>query len=140
MSDIGTALRAKLQATAGVTGLLSTRVYPDQLEQGCDMPAAVYFVVSGNEEGSLDGLVGLTHSRIQVDAYATTRAGANALAAAIRTALASQANSRGTWGTVAVSGCSVAGGERYDTQAKGDGSDDPYYITMRDFLVSFQDS
>jgi hypothetical protein len=57
-------------------------------------------------------------------------------AIAIRDALTSSWG-RGTWGTVGVSGCVPEGGERYDTQDKGDGSDDPWYITSRDYLIYF---
>lgn len=140
MSDIGPATRSALLADGTVAGFLSTRVYPDRLPQGPTLPAAVYHVISGDEEGSLTGRAGLTHARIQVDAYASTRLAANALAAAIRNALTDQTGSRGTWGTVSVTGCSCAAGERYGTQQLDDGSDDPQWITSRDFLVSFIDT
>lgn len=140
MSDIGVGLRAKLIGTTAVAAILGTRVYPDRLPQGCTLPAAVYYLISGTEEGSLTGVVGLVHARIQVDAYATTRLAANALADLIRSTLADASGSRGTWGTVGVSGCSVAGSVRYDTQPLANGSDDPQYLTSRDFLVSFQDA
>lgn len=136
MADIVTGTRAKLLATAGVAALLSTRVYPDQLEQGCAMPAAVIYLISGTDETCLAGLVGVAHARIQIDSYATTRIAANALATAIRNALAATGG-RGTWGTVYVSGCTPQGGERHSTQARGDGGNEPYCIASRDYLVSF---
>lgn len=137
MADIGVALRAKLVGTSAVAALLGTRVYPDHIPQTTTVPAAVYYAISGVEEGSLTGNVGLSHVRLQVDSYAATRLAANVLATAIRDAVTSQTGSRGTWGTVSVCGCSVAGGERHDEQPKADGSDEPFYITSRDFLVSF---
>jgi hypothetical protein len=136
MADIGEGMRAKLLATNAVTAILGTRIYPDRLPQRPTMPAAIYWVVSGVDEAGLGGLLGVAHARVQVDAYATTRLGANALATAIRDALAATGG-RGTWGAVDVSGCTPQGGERYDTQPLGDGSDDPQYITSRDYLISF---
>lgn len=135
MSDIGAATRAKLLATSGVSTLLGARVYPDRLPQGATLPAAVYHLISLQEEVDLAGLTGVGHARVQVDAWAATRLAANALALAIRDALATSGG-RGTWGTVYVSGC-VPTNERYDTQEQGDGSDEPRYITQRDFLISF---
>jgi hypothetical protein len=135
VADIGAATRAKLVGTTGVSTLLGTRVYPDRLPQGATLPAAVYYQISLTEETYLGGLVGVGHARIQVDAYASTRLAANALALAIRDALA-MSGGRGTWGTVSVSGC-VPTAERYDVQEVDDGSDEPQYITSRDFLISF---
>lgn len=135
MADIGAATRAKLLATTGVSTLLGTRVYPDRLPQGATLPAAVYHLISLREEVDLAGLTGVGHGRVQVDAWAETRLAANALALAIRNALATSGG-RGTWGTVYVSGC-VPTSERYDTQEQDDGSDDVQYITQRDFLISF---
>ena len=135
MADIGAATRAKLLATTGVSTLLGTRVYPDRLPQGATLPAAVYHLISLREEVDLAGLTGVGHARVQVDAWAETRLAANALALAIRDALAASGG-RGTWGTVYVSGC-VPTSERYDTQEQDDGSDEVGYITQRDFLISF---
>jgi hypothetical protein len=138
MADIGAATRSRLIADVTVGGLLAARVYPDQLPQHPTLPAAVYYVVSGNEETYLGGLVGVVHARLQIDAYAPTRLQANALSVAIRNALAA-GGGRGTWGTVAVTGCTPQGTERYDTQPLGDGSETPQYITSRDFLISFNE-
>ena len=119
-----------------VKGLLVARVYPDRLPQSATMPAAVVHGVGGADETYLGGLVGVGHARVQIDSYATTRIAANALAIAIRNALC-VGGGRGTWGTLYVSGCTPQGGERHDTQSKGDGSDEPWYLTIRDYLVSF---
>jgi len=139
MADIGAALRAKLIGTTAVAAILGTRVYPDRLPQGATLPAAIYYLISGTDETSLAGTIGLAHARIQVDAWASTRLAANSLATAIRDAICAATVSRGTWDTVGVEACTPAGGgERYDTQDKGDGSDEPYYLTHRDYLVSYQ--
>lgn len=140
MADIGLAMRHRLTTTSAVAAILGTRVYPDKLPQGATLPAAVYYGISGIDEPQLSGLLGRAEQRIQIDAYATTRTAANALALAIRNALTGSWG-RGTWGptgaTVAVSGCVPEGGERYDTQGLGDGSDEDQYITSRDYLIYF---
>lgn len=136
MSDIGAATRTKLTGTSLVAAILGTRVYPDQLPQGATLPAAVYYAISGTDEPQLAGLAGFATERIQIDSYASTRLAANLLATAIRDALTSSWG-RGTWGTVGVSGCVPEGGERYDTQGIGDGSDERQYITSRDYMVYF---
>ena len=140
MADIGLALRYRLVGTSTVATLLGTRIYPDKLPQGATLPAAVYYGISGTDEPQLSGLLGRAEQRIQVDSYASTRTAANALALAIRDALTGSWG-RGTWGptgaTVAVSGCVPEGGERYDTQGLGDGSDEDQYITSRDYNIHF---
>lgn len=140
MADIGLALRHKLIGTAAVATILGTRIYPDKLPQGATLPAAVYYGISGTDEPGLAGLLGRADQRIQVDSYASTRTAANALSLAIRDALTSSWG-RGTWGptgsTVSVSGCVPEGGERYDTQGLGDGSDEDQYITSRDYIIYF---
>lgn len=136
VADIGAATRTKLVGTAAVAAILGTRIYPDHLPQSTTLPAAVYYGISGTDEPQLSGLAGFATERIQIDAYASTRSAANALALAIRDALTSSWG-RGTWGTVGVSGCVPEGGERYDTQGLGDGSDERQYITSRDFFIHF---
>jgi hypothetical protein len=145
MADIGLALRHKLVGTTAVAAILGTRIYPDKLPQGATLPAAVYYGISGNDEPGLAGLLGRAEQRVQIDAIASGksldgRADANALSKAIRDALTSSWG-RGAWGstgaTVVVSGCVPEGGERYDTQGLGDGSDDDQYITSRDYIIYF---
>jgi hypothetical protein len=136
MADIGAATRTKLIGTVAVAAIVGTRIYPDHLPQGATMPAAVYHVVSGTDEVDLAGMSGVAHSRVQIDAYADTRTSANLLALTIRDALATT-HSRGLWGTVATLGTTPQGGERYDTQSVGDGSDERQFITMRDYLISY---
>jgi len=140
MADIGIALRSKLTGTSAIATILGTRIYPDKLPQGTALPAAVYYGISGTDEPGLSGLLGRAEQRIQIDAYAETRTAANALATAIRDALTSSWG-RGQWGPtgakVTVSGCVPEGGERYDTQGLGDGSDEDHYITSRDYLIYF---
>lgn len=136
MADIGVALRAKLATDGTVPGLVSARIYPHRLPQGATLPAVVYHRVGGADEAGLDGLHGICHQRLQIDCYAATRLVADQVATAVRDAIAGDSG-RGTWGTVFVCGVTPQGGPRDDEQTKGDGSDDPMQIVIRDYLVSY---
>lgn len=136
MADIGIALRARLLADATVSAVISTRVYPSRLPQSPMLPSVVYHLISGADECHLGGLVGVAHARLQIDCYALTRIAASALSTKVRDALCA-GSGRGTWGTVYVQGATPQGGERYQTQDRGDGSDDPLHLSMRDYLISF---
>lgn len=81
-------LIAYLLATAGVTGLVSTRIWwgiRPQQEQG--MPAIVLHRIGGAPAYHLSGDSGLTESRVQIDCWAETPDSAQAVRDAVRTAL-----------------------------------------------------
>jgi hypothetical protein len=60
--------------------------YPDQLPANPTLPAISYKFVSARQMRSHSGN-GLQRHRLQVDAWATTRAAANTLAASVKAAL-----------------------------------------------------
>lgn len=60
--------------------MVSGRVYPIMLPQGCALPAISYQRVSTDHVVSLDGYCQLERVRIQIDVLASTYAGAKALA------------------------------------------------------------
>lgn len=138
MADLGEALRSWALTKSEITDLCGSRWYPDVMPQGATLPAVVVEIISSDEEGSLDPNdgVGLTHARVQIDAVATRRAAANALANAIRNLLR---RFRGNMGGVFVCGVSVVGGLRTDTVELGEGSDERYRLASRDYLISFDD-
>lgn len=91
--DAESAVIALLKLDAGVTsvfygtltGNASTqgyRIWPDKLDQGCLLPAAVIFEVDGMPRMNTDG-PGLETCRIQIDVYAATRNAAWSALAAI---------------------------------------------------------
>jgi hypothetical protein len=87
--DIEQALTAKLINTAAISTLVSTRCHPLRLPDTAALPAIVYTEVSAptyatHDESSSNAL---TRARYQIDAWATTYAGAVALGLAIWTAL-----------------------------------------------------
>jgi hypothetical protein len=76
-----------LSTTAGVTALVGNRIYPDKLPQTPVYPAVVYQGIAGARENHLRGYASLENPLMQIDAWATTKAGAATLTAAIITAV-----------------------------------------------------
>ena len=85
--SLGSDLYSLLITNAAVAALVGTGVYPNMLPQEPAYPACTYFCVDAvpliNQDG--DGL--LDHGRWQVSCWATTYAGAVALATAVRAAM-----------------------------------------------------
>ena len=92
-------LVAHLTADAGVSALIGSRLYAEQMPQNPTYPAVVYSRVSTTQGDLLNGADTLTAVRIQFDAYAVDYAGVKALATAFRAALN---GFRGDLGGVAV--------------------------------------
>jgi hypothetical protein len=72
-----------LSTAAGVTAIVGNRIYPDKLPQTPVYPAVVYQGIAGMRENDLKGYAGLENPLMQVDAWATTKAGAAVLTDAI---------------------------------------------------------
>lgn len=87
MAEIEEALTTYLLAQSGLTALIGARFFPDLLEDDSDLPAVVYLDVSNVPEHTLGGQLDLESPVIQFTAYATTKAGAKAVAAQLKTAL-----------------------------------------------------
>jgi hypothetical protein len=100
---IGKAIYARLAGASPVTALVGTRIFPMVSQTPSQPPYVVYSTVGGTTWNSMSGQTGLAQSRVQVDAYATTYASAQAIAAAVRDALD---GFRGMAGGVRVGGIS----------------------------------
>jgi len=85
MAEVGEVIFGRLTAHAGTSALIGSRCYPDLMPQNPTLPAVVYSEISNPRisEGSLD----LFRVRMQIDCWASSRAGANALRAQARSAL-----------------------------------------------------
>jgi len=79
----------KLTNTAGITALVSTRVYLETIPQGATLPCITYQRISTPRLTAHDtsGSAGTASPRFQFDAWATTYASARAIADALRAAL-----------------------------------------------------
>jgi hypothetical protein len=77
-----TDLVAEMMADGGVTGLISTRLYPLNLPQTPTYPAATYRIVSVAPVNTRDGN-GSANNRVQFDCYGRTYADAKSVKAVI---------------------------------------------------------
>jgi len=84
---LGKYLRLVLTSDAGVAALAADRVYTEVLPQSPTVPALVFTEVAGDEDVALDGPTGTRSRRVQVDAWAATRAEATSLGLAARATL-----------------------------------------------------
>ena len=87
MADVETALYTILSGDAGVTALISTRMYPVVIPQDVSLPAVAYQRISTARVYSHDGPSCLARPRFQFSCTATTYSAARAVANAIRAAL-----------------------------------------------------
>lgn len=69
--------------TGRLGALIGLRLYPDELPQPPEYPAAVYGVISGVRGYTMDGPDGATPMRFQFDLYAERASGCTALRAAL---------------------------------------------------------
>ncbi len=76
-----------LQVNAGVSALVSERIYALSLPQRVTLPAIRYQVISTSPEVAHNGPSGLQRNRIQLTVHAATYASAQAVAGALRRAL-----------------------------------------------------
>jgi hypothetical protein len=81
-----TDLQALLLATSAVTALCSTRISADRMEQAAATPFIVY-TGTAEPQRSLDGTIHGTRTVFEIQCWASTRAAADALAAAVMAAL-----------------------------------------------------
>lgn len=90
MAEIGEVIVTKLTGYAGLSALISSRVYPGQLPQRPTLPSVTYQRVSTILVATRDnsGRANLERPRYQFDCWATTRKAARAVAAELRYALA----------------------------------------------------
>lgn len=82
-----TTLKATLDGAAGVTALVSTRIYPDARPQDDALPAIVYARDGTEFVPTIHGTIALTRARLAVACFGATRASAEAVADAAQTAV-----------------------------------------------------
>jgi len=88
------ALAAKLKDTAGVTALVSTRIYP-MYRPGTVLPAIVYEVSQDIPSNYAGGTTDTSQMFLAVDCIASTYAGARALSAVVESTLSGWTDSDG---------------------------------------------
>ena len=85
--DIDAALMTCLKAHAGLAALVADRIHFDDVPQGTPLPYVIVLDVSNPIDEDLQGPIDVEEPVKQLSAYATTRAGAKAVALQLRTAM-----------------------------------------------------
>lgn len=141
MADLGTAIRGFLIADAGVLALTASRIYPDVLPQGYSTAtggALTYTIISTTHDHLINGLSGIARSRVEFAAFAATRAGANAIAEAVRAS--GLVGTMGLVGGVFIESVMITDGVQTLDERPTDGSQEHRYITIFDYLIAYQES
>ena len=140
MADLGEAVRGFLVADAGVLALVAARVYPDVLPQGYTVTtgaALTYEVISTVHDHMINGLAGIARARVEMAAFAGTRAAANALAEAVRAS--DLAGTTGTVGGIVFESVMLESGVQSLEESPTDGSQEHRYVTVFDYLIAYQE-
>lgn len=85
----------QLKATAGVTAIVGAKVYPMLAPQSVDLPYIVYEKTLDAPVNNANGTGSTSQKRYAIYCYATTYAGAQALGAAVQSALSGWVDSAG---------------------------------------------
>ncbi len=85
---IGEDVYSELSSDAGLTALVSTRIYPTWLPQNATMPAISYTQISERVQQTIEGEVALRNHMYQFDIWSNTYSGAQTIATALLTAMA----------------------------------------------------
>lgn len=127
VADIIEAVYSKLSTTAGVTALVSTRIYPDLMPQPPTLPAVVYQMISNDREERHRGATGDARPRFQITCWATTAIAAGNLANQVRLAIMAMS---GTIAAVVIRGVWNAG------ETRGYEPDTLRYFSAIDFFIA----
>lgn len=129
MAVVEEAVKARLAAVAGVTALISTRVYPVKLPQSATLPAVTYQRVSTIRENAMGADPGVARTRLQVTSAATSYSALKGVTEAVRAALQRYS---GTIGGVVVLDVFLDN----ETDLFGEEENDAgVYLTAQDFIV-----
>ena len=96
MATIDTALVARLGAYAGLTALVSTRIYPPPVPQNPTYPLVTYQEIDRIPVKVMGTNAGVVHIRYQIDSWASTLAAAKAVAVQVAGALDNYAGTSDT--------------------------------------------
>jgi hypothetical protein len=140
MSDIGADLITYLKTVSTVTDLVGSgtaaKIYEEDPKQAVALPYVVFEVFEGISQQHLTGISGLARNRIQIDAYAATRTAANALAEALRLALA---GFRGNFDSTLVRETGRTSYRRGRDKPTDGGNQRRYWVS-RDYIFTYDES
>lgn len=120
-----------LKSFSTITDLVSTRIYPVYVPQGITGDCIVFSVISGTEDYSCDGAVGLVDTNIQITCIASRHATATAIARAVKTALNGYSDLSNN-----INYCEVS--EPRDMPYIGEAEQQNRYAKILDCLISYK--
>jgi len=80
-------VRDRLVAAGAVTTLVGTRIYVEQLQQDCAMPAIALVLIDTDPQNTLSGEETLENQEWTIECWDATYTGAKALADVVETAM-----------------------------------------------------
>lgn len=141
MADLGTAIRGYLVADGDIAAVVSTRIYPDVLPQGYSVKnggALTYTIIDTIHDHLINGLAGIARSRIEFSSFASTRAGANLIAEAVRKS--GLQGYTGAMGGVLIESVMLESGIQTLDERPTDGSQEHRYLTVFDYRIAYQET
>lgn len=141
MADLGTAVRGYLASNGGVAAAVGVRIFPDVLPQGYSVRtggALTYTIIDTQHDHLINGLAGIAKSRIEFAAFASTRAGANLIAEAVRAS--SLQGFTGAMGGILVESVMLESGIQTLDERPTDGSQEHRYVTVFDYKIAYQEA
>lgn len=139
MADLGESLRALLLDDASVLASVQSRVIPDRLAQGETLPAIVYRVIDTTHYHDITGPnAGMARSRVTLECFASTRAGANSLAELVRNS--GVRDWSGSSYGVDVRSVEIDSGMYYQTEEPNDGNHEYRYVASIDYAFHYTES
>jgi hypothetical protein len=136
MSDLLEAIRARLVADATISGIVGTRIRPEERPQSDELPAITYTLADMERPHYVNGqYVGQSDATIQFDCWATTRAVCVTLKAAIEQSFD---GFRGTQSGVVIRWCGQVNELDLDEPPEP-GSDTATFHTVIDYRFRYED-
>lgn len=136
MADFSDEFVTYVKSVSALTTLLGSgsacRVYPDQLKQGCSMPALVFSESGGESVDHFTGSAGLCRTVLHTWAYGATRRAANELDETLRVAIGNQSK---TMGSTLCTEVHVSSHRDTGTEGTDDATDAYRYFTHRVYDV-----
>ncbi len=125
MNDIGKAIFTILSNVVGISNLVGTRIFPQKVPYGQQMPSITYFVIDTTPNNTKNGASTYDYVRCQITAFGKTYAEAQDLATEIRAALDYKT---GTEASVIISKCFFE--DANDVFDDSFGEDGIHYVAM----------
>lgn len=135
MSVVGKLVYGWMTADAGVSGEVSTRVYPGVAPQGAAFPRITYTVIDDADRSNLKSTSGYSVGVVQVDAWSRSYTGLCDLVEHLK----DFDFYTGTIASTRIQRVRRRGGPTFSEESPPDGSDVPIYRAMLTYHLTYED-